>query len=144
MSKFSVIVAISIPLAALRLSGQDLTEPSLWEQSVAKQEIDSPSASTVTNEPAEQTEATEPAPSADGSLSTSGQEANRSVVKPIPGDKVIKPKDLYEGTGYFHPFVRMPNYILQDQKAIWTSPLHTSKKDIKWWLIFGGTTGALI
>jgi membrane-associated phospholipid phosphatase len=35
-------------------------------------------------------------------------------------------------------------YILSDQKAIWTSPFHTSKRDAKWWLIFGGATGALI
>lgn len=75
---------------------------------------------------------------------TPEQEASRSVIQPKPGEEVIKPKDLYEGTGYFHPFVRMPKYIWQDQKAIWTSPFHTAKKDIKWWVIFGGATGALI
>jgi membrane-associated phospholipid phosphatase len=57
---------------------------------------------------------------------------------------VIKQKDLWEGTGYFHPFVRMPGYILQDQKAIWTSPFHTAKKDVKLWAIFGLATAALI
>jgi len=71
-------------------------------------------------------------------------EANRSVIQPKPGGEAIKPKDLYEGTGYFHPFVRMPRYIWQDQKAIWTSPFHSSKKDVKLWVIFGGATGALI
>jgi membrane-associated phospholipid phosphatase len=38
----------------------------------------------------------------------------------------------------------MPQYVLRDQKSIWTSPFHTSKRDIKWWLLFGGATGALI
>jgi len=38
----------------------------------------------------------------------------------------------------------MPKYIWQDQKAIWTSPFHTAKQDLKWWVIFGGATGALI
>ena len=46
-----------------------------------------------------------------------------------PGPEVLKPKDLYDATGYFHPFVRMPKYVWNDQKAIWTSPFHTSKKD---------------
>jgi len=35
-------------------------------------------------------------------------------------------------------------YILQDQKAIWTSPFHTTKSNRKWWLIFGGATAGLI
>jgi len=38
----------------------------------------------------------------------------------------------------------MPKFVLRDQKAIWTSPFHTSKSDAKWWLIWGGATGALI
>ncbi len=143
MLKFFVI-AISLPLAALSLAGQDLTEPSPSEPSVAKQGIDSPPPSAETNEPAQQTNSIEPAPSADLAQTAPGQEANRSALKPTPGGEAIKPKDLYEGTGYFHPFVRMPNYIWQDQKAIWTSPFHKSKKDMKWWLIFGGATGALI
>ena len=37
MLKFFVIIAISIPLAARSLAGQDLTEPSLSEPSIAKQ-----------------------------------------------------------------------------------------------------------
>ena len=61
-----------------------------------------------------------------------------------PGSQVIKDKDLWEKTGWFHPFRRMPGYVVDDQKAIWTSPAHTAKSDIKWWAIFGGTTAALI
>ena len=38
----------------------------------------------------------------------------------------------------------MGNYFVADQKSIWTSPFHTAKKDIKWWVIFGGATGGLI
>jgi membrane-associated phospholipid phosphatase len=70
--------------------------------------------------------------------------ANRSAISVKPGGQAIKQKDLWEATGYFHPFVRMPRYILQDQKAIWTSPFHTKKQDVKWWVIFGTATGTLI
>jgi len=38
----------------------------------------------------------------------------------------------------------MAPYVFSDQKAIWTSPFHTSRRNLKWWLIFGGATGALI
>jgi membrane-associated phospholipid phosphatase len=71
-------------------------------------------------------------------------EKNPSAIKVKPGAEAIKNKDLWEETGYIHPFWRMPKYILQDQKAIWTSPFHTAKSDVKWWVIFGAATGALI
>lgn len=73
-----------------------------------------------------------------------GQGAQRSTLEVQPGPPVIKQKDLWNATGYLHPFVHMPKYILQDQKQIWSSPFHTAKSDVKWWLIFGGATGALI
>ena len=79
-----------------------------------------------------------------GSVDQPSGGENRSTVAVQPGPPVIKPKDLYEGTGFFHPFVRMPKYILQDQKAIWTSPAHTAKSDVKFWAIFGAATGALV
>lgn len=72
---------------------------------------------------------------------------NATTASPIqvkPGSQAIKNKDLWEKTGYLHPFRRMPKYILQDQKAIWTSPFHTARSDAKWWAIFGAATGALI
>ena len=71
-------------------------------------------------------------------------DAQRSAIEVKPGGQVLKNKDLWDDTGYFHPFTRMPRYILRDQKAIWTSPFHTSKSDIKYWAIFGGATAALI
>jgi membrane-associated phospholipid phosphatase len=71
-------------------------------------------------------------------------EAQRSTIDVKPGQQVIKETDLWDASGYFHPFVRMPKYVLQDQKKIWTSPFHTAKGDIKWWAIFGGATTALI
>jgi membrane-associated phospholipid phosphatase len=71
-------------------------------------------------------------------------QADRSVLEVKPGQEALKNKDLYAKTGYFHPFVRMPKYALYDQKAIWTSPIHTAISDIKWWVIFGGLTGGLI
>lgn len=77
------------------------------------------------------------------------QDANRdqdkdSALQPKPGQEVIKPKDYWDETGIFHPFVRMPKYILHDQKAIWTSPFHTGKSNAKYWAIFGAATIALI
>ena len=72
------------------------------------------------------------------------QSTNQSTIQVKPGGEAIKDKDLWEKTGYFHPFARMPKYILQDQKSIWTSPVHTAKSDVKWWVIFGAATGALI
>ena len=61
-----------------------------------------------------------------------------------PGSPALKDKDLYNQTGYLHPFIRMPQYVLWDQKSIWTSPFHTTRRDVKWWILFGGATGALI
>src|ERR1700693_4286218 len=69
---------------------------------------------------------------------------NSTAIKVTPGAQAIRDKDLWEKTGYLQPFKRMPKYILQDQKAIWTSPIHTAKSDVKWWAIFGAATGALI
>lgn len=71
-------------------------------------------------------------------------ESNRSVLKVQPGTQAIKEKDLYDRGGYFHPFRRMPRFVLVDQEKIWSSPFRSSKKNIKWWVIFGGATGALI
>lgn len=72
------------------------------------------------------------------------KQADRSVLDVKPGEKAIKNKDLWERSGYFHPFMRMPKFVLRDQKAIWTSPFHTAKSDAKWWAIWGGATVALI
>jgi membrane-associated phospholipid phosphatase len=71
-------------------------------------------------------------------------QAPKSAIDVTPGPPVIKQKDLWEGTGFFHPFTRMPRYVWQDQRAIWTSPFHTSKSDAKFWVIFGGATAALV
>jgi membrane-associated phospholipid phosphatase len=75
---------------------------------------------------------------------TDSPQATDSALGVKPGSPALKDKDIYEQTGLLHPFLRMPEYLLRDQKSIWTSPLHASKKDIKWWIIFGGATGALI
>jgi membrane-associated phospholipid phosphatase len=71
-------------------------------------------------------------------------QAQGSAIDVTPGPPVIKQKDLWTGTGYLHPFARMPRYVLHDQKAIWTSPFHTSKSDAKYWVIFGAATAALV
>jgi membrane-associated phospholipid phosphatase len=67
-----------------------------------------------------------------------------STIQVEPGPPVLKQKDIWNETGIFHPFLRMPKYILQDQKAIWTSPIHTVKADVKYWVIFGAATTALV
>jgi len=69
---------------------------------------------------------------------------NRSVLGVGRGTEAIKEKDLYERSGFLHPFRRMPKFALVDEKRIWTSPFHTRRSDIKWWAIFGGATAALI
>jgi len=85
------------------------------------------------------------APSAaDQSPQTSAPPESHSVLGVTPGTEALKEKDLYEQSGYLHPFRRMPKFVLVDQKRIWTSPFHTSHSDIKWWAIFGGATAALI
>ena len=71
-------------------------------------------------------------------------EQNRSVLGVQPGTEALKEKDFYEASGYLHPFRRMPKFVLVDQRRIWTSPFHTSRSDIKWWVIFGAATAALI
>jgi len=71
-------------------------------------------------------------------------ESNRSVLDVKPGGEAIKNKDFYVDSGYLHPFRRMPKYVLYDQRKIWTSPFHTAKSDIKYWVIFGAATGGLI
>src|SRR5579862_1063302 len=60
-----------------------------------------------------------------------------------PGPPTIKTQDI-EQESLLKPWERLPRYILRDQRAIWTSPFHTSKADVKWWAIFGGTTAVLI
>src|SRR5580704_2685843 len=61
-----------------------------------------------------------------------GQSVDKSVIKPQPGSEAIKPKDYSDASGYLHPFVRMGSYVVADQKTMWSSPFHTSRKDAKW------------
>lgn len=37
-----------------------------------------------------------------------------------------------------------PSYLVQDQKAIWSSPFHMSRADAKWWAIFGAAGAGLV
>lgn len=85
----------------------------------------------------------QPQPTADQQAKPAG-DAQRSAIDVKPGSLAIKNKDIWNETGFFHPFVRMPKYVLRDQKAIWTSPFHTAKSDVKYWAIFGAAASALI
>ena len=74
----------------------------------------------------------------------SAQSKNPSVLDVKPGTEALKEKDFYNESGYLHPFRRMPRFVAKDQESIWTSPFRSKKSDIKWWVIFGAATGALI
>ena len=60
------------------------------------------------------------------------------------GAPVPNQTDSWEGPGVLRPFRRMPKYVLQDQKAIWTSPFHIRKQNVKYWAVFGIATAAFI
>jgi membrane-associated phospholipid phosphatase len=83
-------------------------------------------------------------PSTDTGAEIDETEKKPATLEVKPGPPVIKEKDLWNESGYAHPFLRMPKYVLNDQKAIWTSPFHTTREDAKWWAIFGVATGVLI
>ncbi|HUJ21799.1 MAG TPA: phosphatase PAP2 family protein [Bryobacteraceae bacterium] len=42
------------------------------------------------------------------------------------------------------PWKRLPGYLWDDQKAIWTSPFRASRQNVKWWVVFGSVTAGLI
>ena len=86
----------------------------------------------------------EPAQSVPQAAEPADNRNSNSTLDVKPGAPVIKEKDLYQQSGLFHPFLRMPKYVLHDQQAIWTSPFHTSRGNAKWWAIFGVSTAALI
>ena len=66
----------------------------------------------------------------------------RSTVQVTPGQPAIKTSEIERKP--ISPWKRFPRDVLYDQKHIWTSPFHTSRQDLKWWLILGSATGALI
>jgi membrane-associated phospholipid phosphatase len=70
-------------------------------------------------------------------------EAPGSTLEVAPGPPILKTKDITQ-EAELAPWKRLPRYILQDQKRIWTSPFHTGKPNAKWWIVFGGTTAVLI
>jgi membrane-associated phospholipid phosphatase len=72
------------------------------------------------------------------------QGANRSALGVLPGTQALQNKDFYQNDGYLHPFRRMAGFVAKDQERIWTSPFHTKKSDVRYWLIFGGATATLI
>jgi membrane-associated phospholipid phosphatase len=66
-----------------------------------------------------------------------------ATLEVLPGSPTIKTKDIVHERK-ITPWLRLPRYIVRDQKAIWTSPFHTDKANAKWWLIFGGVGAAFI
>ena len=120
---------------SIRAFGQDGTDQSntlqLAQQDTLQDTAQNPDQSPPQNSPSQ-------------SQPSATQQSNRSVLDVAPGTEALKDKDLYEKTGYFHPFRRMTRFALKDQERIWTSPFHTSKSDAKYWAIFGGAAAALI
>jgi membrane-associated phospholipid phosphatase len=50
-----------------------------------------------------------------------------------------------EETEALRPFARgFAKNVLRDQKVIWTSPFHMTRKDARWWLTFAAITGAAL
>src|SRR5947209_15347545 len=64
-------------------------------------------------------------------------------INPIedPRDRIFYPGDTERPGPLVHKL--LANFVL-DQKQIWTSPFRMNRDNAKWWLLFGGTTGALI
>jgi membrane-associated phospholipid phosphatase len=71
-------------------------------------------------------------------------EAPGSTLEVAPGAPILKTKDITQESK-LAPWKRLPRYVLQDQKRIWTSPFHTGgESNAKWWAVFGGATAVLI
>ena len=69
---------------------------------------------------------------------TSGQPATGT---PDQRDRIL----FAEDTEHFKPLVtKLTRNILIDQKELWTSPFHMTKRNAAWWLLFGGAAAALI
>lgn len=135
------LLAVLLLSAVSQLPQQTTTEPPATTQATT-QTADQTSPQTTT--PQTTTPQTTPTTPQTTTPATPQGEGNRTIINVKPGAHAIKPKDYYGNTGYLHPFRRMPGFIFADQKAIWTSPFHTAKSDIKWWALFGGGTAALI
>ena len=99
---------------------------------------------TPANTPPVQDQTAAPSPQPTPPDASATQQPTQSVLGITPGTQALKEKDLFEGPGYVHPFTRMPKFVFMDQRRIWTSPFHTSRNDIKWWVIFGAATAGLI
>ncbi len=70
------------------------------------------------------------------------QQGPPSTLDVAPGRPAVKASEV--GREPISPWKRLPRNIVSDQRSIWTSPLRTSRQDVKWWLIFGGAAGGLI
>ena len=58
-----------------------------------------------------------------------------------PRDRIYYPGDTERFKSLME---KLGGNVLLDQKAIWTSPFHMHKEDIKWWVGFGAATAAFI
>jgi membrane-associated phospholipid phosphatase len=71
-----------------------------------------------------------------------GAPPTRTAIDVKPGKPTIKTPEIgHEPIG---PISRLPKYILEDQKAIWTSPFRSGRQNARYWAIFGAAAGILI
>jgi membrane-associated phospholipid phosphatase len=63
------------------------------------------------------------------------QDARQAMEGAPPADQTGPPRDSAKD---------IAKNVVLDQKQIWTSPFRMTRRDAKWWLIFGAVTGALI
>src|SRR5581483_6947597 len=96
--------AMSIVLIALLVSSMEQVLSGMPSESVVT------SVGTQQRVPATDSQS-QAAPQRENSPSTSNVKAD---------EEALKQKDLYEASGYLHPFRRMPRFVLVDQKRIWT------------------------
>ena len=72
-------------------------------------------------------------------LLASGLAAISAAFGQAPPDAAVQDSQQADAV---KPFARgLAKDFLQDQKAIWTSPFHMTRKDARWWVTFGAITG---
>jgi membrane-associated phospholipid phosphatase len=71
--------------------------------------------------------------------------ARNNDSSPAPSIEPVAPVITTEPAAQPAPsWKHVPGYLLQDQKAFWSSPFHMTKADAKWWIIFGGAGAGLV
>jgi membrane-associated phospholipid phosphatase len=73
---------------------------------------------------------------------SSDQQAAQNIQGPEDKQKENPPEPESHGTRL--RWQDIPKNVLHDEKAVFLSPLHINRDNAKWWILFGGSTAALI